>query len=125
MREVTDWQTPINAARAAKVPPKYVLDVIAYYRETRGLYGSGALYRRLCRSHPELPPREGWPKPSEPSAGCKRAMDVLAQARSHPIVISGTIDEARFSELLRRQLEKQNLAEHLQEALFRESLQRC
>ncbi len=122
MRELTDWKRPICEART-RVDADYVLAVVAFYRAA-SVFGPGALHKRLCRSHPDLPPNRGWPAPNEPSAGCKLAMRVLADCRKYVADRNIPMPENVFREKYHKELQKRRLAEHFKEAVFREAFTR-
>lgn len=81
-RHLTDWQTPLAAARQL-VDPVYGLAVLTHYQAAAGLLGPGALHRRLTRSHPDLPPTAGWPQLPPPDQAEQRAARLLAICRRH------------------------------------------
>ncbi len=116
-----DWKTPLAIAKG-RVSPQYIVDVVAYYRASAGVFGPGALHRRLEQSHPELPPFEGWPQPKPPKPNCQKAMKLLAECRSQPS--AHNMPEETFLELYRRALQNRGLEQCCQEALFREALRR-
>lgn len=113
-----DWKTPLAIAKG-RVSPQYIVDVVAYYRASAGVFGPGALHRRLEQSHPELPPFEGWPPPKPPTPSCQRAIELLADARNHPN--AQHMPEAEFRARFRAALQRNGLAHYFEEALFRES----
>lgn len=117
LRELTDWKTPVAIAKG-RVSPQYVVDVVAYYRASAGDFGPGALYRRLMRSHPELPPFEGWPQPKPLAPSCQRAIELLADARNHPN--AQQMHETEFRKRFLAVLTRNGLAQYFEEALLRE-----
>lgn len=123
-KELTDWQTPIRAARG-RVTPDHVLRVLQHYRAAGGIYGPGALHRRLCRAHPAVPPDSGWPPPGPPSAGCRRAMDRLAASRAHLAATGQAFDDEEFARRFAAHLGRFGLADYAAECLFRDRLARA
>ena len=115
------WRRPLRTAQQAGVSPAYVLELIDYYKTASGLYGPGALHHRLEHSHPDFSPRQGWPRPANPSPVCRRAMECLREARQHPN--TKTMEESVFRQLFRDELAKRDLEKYFDEVLFREEIE--
>ncbi len=63
------WMQAIRAARANGVSAGHVIATIEHYQAHASAYEGGALFRRLQRSHPDVPPSEDWADPSPSVAG--------------------------------------------------------
>lgn len=68
-RRPTAWQACLRSAQSSGVGPDHVLAILQHYTEHGPAYSAGALYRRLQRCHPQLPPSESWPQPSPSATG--------------------------------------------------------
>jgi hypothetical protein len=90
-RRPTAWHDGLRAARARGVTTQYVLDLVEHYNAQGPAYSAGALYRRLQRSHPDVPPSQGWPCPSPSATVATIERNVSEELRRivTPIVRSG------------------------------------
>jgi hypothetical protein len=102
---IVDWQTPIVVARS-RVTPDHVLRVLQHYRAADGVYGPGALHRRLMRCHPAIDPDKGWPNlPHHAKTDAHR--EQFQARRLRELVIEGRrqrMTDEEIKQLLRREL---------------------
>ncbi|WP_145384664.1 hypothetical protein [Stieleria neptunia] len=54
-----DWTGALRDAQRNGVGPRHVLDLVDHYHRLGSRVTAGALYWRLRRAHPSLPPTDG------------------------------------------------------------------
>jgi len=122
-RRPTEWQSGLRAAKASGVDPDHVLAILRHYTEHGRAYSAGALYRRLQRCHPQLPPSESWPQPSPSATGpTPQSRDLAIRQRVEGIEFR-TIRAGRAAQLadlaIRERIETAMRAEGLPPELSR------
>jgi hypothetical protein len=107
-RRPTAWHDGLRAARARGVSIQYVLELIEHYNAHGTAYSAGALYRRLQRSHPDVPPTEGWPKPSPSATVATSTLDVTEAIRriETPIIRAGRLKNVPESAIRDRVIQR-------------------
>lgn len=67
---VREWVRVLDFLKTS-VTPDHAIAIVRVYRHREGAYGVVALYARLMRAHPEVPPEDGWPDPMPNSQWAK------------------------------------------------------